>query len=216
MWTMPLIQNAQFKISLRKRVRGSIGGYECPAGGSRGLSIALTQLKEHQSRAIFKLQGKPVPADLILIQDAGAEFMVFPGEPADWILRAIHLQGSLRMQARLAVIVGCVCGGFPFPAVAVLPMQNDSHFIGKREVQGDLSLGGLQPIQAGSALRDAPILDPDVIRFSLCTRQSRSRTSIALKGIKLVACDVTDRKMRKVNAAIVPLGIGRNLDRGRL
>ena len=68
-----------------------------------------------------------------------------------------------------------------------------------------LFLRGLQPVHSGSALLDTPVFDPDAIWLALCARQPWSRTSIALKGIKALPFDVTNRKMGKIYAVVVPL-----------
>src|SRR6266487_3128218 len=102
------------------------------------------------------------------------------------------------LKARLAVVIGSVGRIFAFAAVAVLTLQYNPHLIGQSQVERNFPLLSLQPINAGRIFRDVPILQPDVVRVTLCACQSRSRTGITLKGIKMTAADIAEGKMGKV------------------
>ena len=109
-------------------------GMNVPLEEADSSPVTLAQLEKHQRRTVFKLKRKPVPANLILIQHAGTEFVVFPCQPADRVTDAIHLYKPIGTQARLAVVIRSVGDIFAFAAIAVLTMQDDSHFIGQGQV----------------------------------------------------------------------------------
>ena len=57
--------------------------------------------------------------------------MILPYKSTNLELLIIKLDNPIGTQARLAVVIRGVSLAFTFTAVAILPMLNDSHFIGE-------------------------------------------------------------------------------------
>ncbi len=72
--------------------------------------------------------------------------MVFPCQPADRVLDATRLYKPLSTKTRLAVVIRSISDNFTFAAIAILTMQDNSHFIGESEVESNILLRGLKAI----------------------------------------------------------------------
>ena len=112
-------------LLMRMAERGHLIGNHSHLHRPGYISAALAQLEEHQRPAVLELQREPVPANLLLVQDAGAELVVLPDQTADRILILVHLQETIGLEARLAVIIGCIADPFPFAAVSIFPVQHN-------------------------------------------------------------------------------------------
>lgn len=88
-------------------------------------------------------------------------------------------------------------------AVPVFAVQDDAHFVGQVQVNGDPVLRGLQTVGGFARFGDAPIFEPDAVWTCLCTCQAGARAGVAFEGMELVCLEVAQGEVGKVQTFAV-------------
>ena len=101
--------------------------------GASVFGVAATRPEDRPGarRSRLEVQREPVPANLTLVQDPRAEFMVLPGQAADQITNILYFDKPFGPQARLAVVIRSIGRVLSLTAVSPVAMQDDAHLIGQ-------------------------------------------------------------------------------------